>query len=101
MRLPAPRERPHDVPLLVRHLLAQLRETYQRPGLRVGAPALHWLQAQPLHGNIRELKNLVERAALVSGHNELTPADFQQSGNTVTVPSVPALLPVPGALTLD
>jgi len=101
LRLPALRERPHDVPLLVRHFLAQLRETYQRPGLRVGGAALHWLQAQPLPGNIRELKNLVERAVLVSGHDELTPADFQQSGSAVTVPSVPALSPVPGALTLD
>ena len=102
LRLPALRERPHDVPLLVRHFLAQLRATYQRPGLRVGAPALHWLQAQPLPGNIRELKNLVERAVLVSGHDELTPADFQQSGAGATVPfAAVGAPPVPGTLTLD
>ena len=102
LRLPALRERPHDVPLLVHHFLAQLRETYQRSGLRVGAPALHWLQAQPLPGNIRELKNLVERAVLVSGHDELTPADFQQSGNAATAPfAAPGAPPVSSALTLD
>ncbi|AMJ67280.1 sigma-54-dependent transcriptional regulator [Hymenobacter sp. PAMC 26628] len=101
LRLPALRERPHDVPLLVRHFLAQLRATYQRPGLRVGAPALHWLQAQPLPGNIRELKNLVERAVLVSGHDELTPADFQQSGAATAPFAAPGAPPVPGTLTLD
>ncbi len=76
LRLPALRERPADVPLLARHFVAQLQATYRRPGLRLGAAAAQWLQAQPLPGNIRELKNLVERAVLTTPHDELTPTDF-------------------------
>ncbi len=102
VRLPALRERPQDIPLLTQHFIAQLRATYQRPALKVGVRALHWLREQPLPGNIRELKNLVERAVLVSGHEELGPEDFQ--ANALPVPArAPEAgeLPAPGAMTLD
>jgi two-component system NtrC family response regulator len=102
LRLPALRERPQDVPLLARHFVAQLRATYQRPGLQVGMAAAHWLQNQPLPGNIRELKNLVERAVLTSPNDELTPADFQAQENTSPVHQpTNAPLPAPGSMTLE
>ena len=102
VRLPALRERPADIPLLTQHFIAQLRATYQRPGLKVGTRALHWLREQPLPGNIRELKNLVERAVLVSGQEELGPEDFQ--ANASQSPSKSATqspLPSPGTMTLE
>jgi two-component system NtrC family response regulator len=102
VRLPALRERPQDIPLLTQHFIAQLRATYQRPALKVGTRALHWLREQPLPGNIRELKNLVERAVLMSGKEELGPEDFQ--ANVSKSPSLSAAqspLPTPGTITLD
>ncbi|GAB3860091.1 sigma-54 dependent transcriptional regulator [Hymenobacter terrigena] len=102
VRLPALRERPQDIPLLAQHFLDQLRATYQRPALRVSTRALHWLREQPLPGNIRELKNLVERAVLVSGKEELGPEDFQ--ANALHLPPrapAPGELPAPGTMTLD
>ena len=102
VRLPALRERPQDIPLLTQHFLDQLRATYQRPALRVSTRALHWLREQPLPGNIRELKNLVERAVLVSGKEELGPEDFQH--NALKTPAhqlTNAPLPAPGTMTLD
>ena len=102
VRLPALRERPADIPLLTQHFIAQLRATYQRPALKVGARALHWLREQPLPGNIRELKNLVERAMLVSGHEELGPEDFQANAQPVPARAPEAgELPAPGSMTLD
>ncbi|MET4074018.1 sigma-54 dependent transcriptional regulator [Hymenobacter sp. UYCo722] len=103
VRLPALRERPADIPLLTQHFIAELRATYQRPALKVGARALHWLREQPLPGNIRELKNLVERAVLVSGHEELGPEDFQANALPATTQPGPAPgeLPAPGSMTLD
>ncbi|RZK59412.1 MAG: sigma-54-dependent Fis family transcriptional regulator, partial [Hymenobacter sp.] len=77
LRLPALRERAADIPALAQHFIRQLQATYQRPGLHLGPAAAHWLQAQPLPGNIRELKNLVERAVLTSPHDELAPTDFE------------------------
>ena len=107
VRLPALRERPADIPLLTQHFVDQLRATYHRPALRVSTRALHWLREQPLPGNIRELKNLVERAVLVSGKEELGPEDFQ--ANAQRLPARPLVghglepgeLPAPGTMTLD
>ncbi len=102
VRLPALRERADDIPRLVEHFVKGLRSTYQRPALRVGTRALHWLRERPLPGNIRELKNLVERAVLVSGKDELAPEDFQAHvANAVpNRPTSPTDLPV-GEMTLD
>ena len=102
VRLPALRERPADIPLLAQHFVAQLRAAYQRPALKVSAGALRWLAEQPLPGNIRELKNLVERAVLVSGHDELGPDDFQTNAQPLPArPPAPGALPAPGTATLD
>ncbi|GAA3959882.1 sigma-54 dependent transcriptional regulator [Hymenobacter antarcticus] len=102
VRLPALRERPADIPLLTQHFIAQLRATYQRPALKVGTRALHWLREQPLPGNIRELKNLVERAVLVSGQEELGPEDFQANAVHSPTPTFAhSPLPSPGTMTLE
>ncbi|SFQ32637.1 sigma-54-dependent transcriptional regulator [Hymenobacter arizonensis] len=107
VRLPALRERPQDIPLLTQHFIGQLRTTYQRPALKVGTRALHWLREQLLPGNIRELKNLVERAVLVSGKDELGPEDFQANALTGSAQRLAAShldsgeLPAPGTMTLD
>ncbi len=102
VRLPALRERPHDIALLTQHFVDKLRATYQRPALKVNTRALHWLRDQPLPGNIRELKNMVERAVLVSGNEELGPEDFQANSSKPTArPAAAGELPAPGTLTLD
>ncbi|HEX8656331.1 MAG TPA: sigma-54 dependent transcriptional regulator [Hymenobacter sp.] len=102
VRLPALRERPQDIPLLTQHFVDQLRATYQRPALKVNTQALHWLRDQPLPGNIRELKNLVERAVLVSGKDELGPEDFQANAQRLPARApAPGELPTPGTMTLD
>ena len=102
VRLPALRERASDIPLLTQHFVDKLRATYQRPALKVSTRALHWLREQPLPGNIRELKNLVERAVLVSGKEELGPDDFQENVLRLPIPSSPqSALPTPGTMTLE
>jgi two-component system NtrC family response regulator len=102
VRLPALRERAQDIPLLAQHFVDGLRATYHRPALKLSTRALHWLRDQPLPGNIRELKNLVERAVLVSGKEELGPEDFQAHSQRGPVPPAAAgELPAPGTMTLD
>lgn len=101
VRLPALRERPDDIPLLAQHFVQNLRTSYLRPALKVNTRALHWLREQPLPGNIRELKNLVERAVLVSGKDELGPEDFQAQAQRVAVKVEPGALPEVGLMTLD
>jgi DNA-binding NtrC family response regulator len=76
LHLPALRERPGDIPLLVQSFIQNLRDIYNRPGLMVDPKALKWLQQLSLPGNIRQLKNLVERTILVSKKDLLGIDDF-------------------------
>ncbi|AHM63117.1 Fis family transcriptional regulator [Flammeovirgaceae bacterium 311] len=98
VRLPALRERPGDIPLLVNHFIRNLREIYQRPELEATKEALRWLRDQPLPGNIRELKNVVERAVLLSPHQELQLDDFKalmRAGSQKTAPQQPEIKELP------
>ena len=76
IKLPALRERKEDIPLLVRHFADRQAELNKLPRTEFSADALELLSRLPYPGNIRELKNLVERTILISGKEILTAADF-------------------------
>lgn len=77
VHLPALRERREDIPLLVRHFTEYCCRNNKLPETRVSDDALEYLSRLPYPGNIRELKNLVERTVLVCGKDLLTAADFK------------------------
>ncbi len=77
VHLPALRERREDIPLLVRHFTECCCRNNKLPEARVSDDALEYLSRLPYPGNIRELKNLVERTVLVCGKDLLTAADFK------------------------
>lgn len=81
IHLPALRDRKEDIPLLVNFFIDNLKEIYNRPLLKVNAAAMRWLKNLPLPGNIRQLKNLVERTVLISRRDELAIEDFQSQLN--------------------
>ena len=76
VRLPALRERREDIPLLARHFADRQAEANGFPRTEFSADALQFLSRLPYPGNIRELKNLVERTILVNGKPTLDAADF-------------------------
>jgi DNA-binding NtrC family response regulator len=100
VRLPALRERPNDIPLLVNHFLRNMSEIYNRP-LSISADAMRWLKALPLPGNIRQLKNLVERTVLVSSNNDLQLVDFQSQYTPLVKKDSTTTLPDVGTMTLE
>ncbi|MCC6462544.1 MAG: sigma-54-dependent Fis family transcriptional regulator [Saprospiraceae bacterium] len=99
IHLPSLRERASDIPLLVRHFLNNLSELYQRP-LRIEREALAWLKQLPLPGNVRQLKNLVERAVLLSPSDTLDLPGFQRHYQPAA-PKTAGNLPEVGAMTLE
>lgn len=101
IHLPALRERPKDIPLLVNFFIHNLRTIYNRPGLLVSADAMKWLQQLPLPGNIRQLKNLVERSVLVSRKDELGIDDFRSQLELSPVKKGNIRLPDVGTVTLE
>ena len=76
VKLPALRERREDIPLLARHFADRQAEVNGLPRTEFSADALQFLTRLPFPGNIRELKNLVERTILVSGKPILDASDF-------------------------
>lgn len=89
VHLPALRERKDDIPLLARYFADKQSEVNGLPRVDFSADAKAFLQRLPYPGNIRELKNLVERTMLVSGKSLLDVADFESQclnlGNTQAV----------------
>jgi len=66
VQVPPLRERPEDIPLLVRHVVAQYARRMQRTIDTIPAATLDALCRYPWPGNIRELQNCLERAVIVS-----------------------------------
>jgi transcriptional regulator with PAS, ATPase and Fis domain len=74
--LPPLRERTGDIPLLVRYCLDTFNREFKKNVRGVTAEAMRALESHAWPGNIRELRNAIERAMLLSDANELTAADF-------------------------
>jgi formate hydrogenlyase transcriptional activator len=71
IRLPALRERPEDVPLLVRYFVQKFSRRQNKTVEYVPSDVMDALIHYPWPGNIRELENLIERAVLLSPGHEL------------------------------
>lgn len=76
IRLPPLRERRSDIALLARHIAAQVALDYGLGPVTLLPPALQWLSAQAWPGNIRQLKQTLERTLLLVGKTQLSQADF-------------------------
>jgi DNA-binding NtrC family response regulator len=76
LRVPALREHREDLPLLVQEFCRMLGEKHGRPGLAVTKDAKELLQQGEWKGNVRELKNELESAVVMSRSDNLAPADF-------------------------
>jgi DNA-binding NtrC family response regulator len=97
LRTPALRERPGDVPALAAHFAeAACRRNHWRPR-RLAPDAIELLRQQPWKGNVRELRNAVERALILSEADPLTAADVRAALPTAGAPR-PGVVPSEGAL---
>lgn len=75
--LPPLRDRADDIPLLVDHIVARHCEANGRERPEISADAMDFLKTLPYPGNIRELKNFIERTLLVTQSQSLGAADFR------------------------
>jgi two-component system, NtrC family, response regulator len=101
LHVPPLRERQDDIPLLADFFINNLKEIYNRPGLTISRDAVKWLSQLPLPGNIRQLKNLVERSVLVSRKDLLDIDDFRSQLESSPGKKGSLNLPDVGTLTLE
>jgi DNA-binding NtrC family response regulator len=76
IRVPALRDRPEDVPLLVEFFLDKHSRRLGRPRPSVSVAALAALSGMPWPGNVRQLENAVERAVVLAAGPVLELEDF-------------------------
>jgi DNA-binding NtrC family response regulator len=105
LRLVPLRERREDIPYLTAKFVRDFSARLGRPITGVSAPAERLLQEAPWRGNIRELRNVLERACILSTSELLTERDITQSlsGTTRLAPPRPeaAAAGIPEALPED
>jgi two-component system, NtrC family, response regulator AtoC len=77
--IPPLRDRPADIAWLCEQLLAQTAQEIKMPRRRLSLEALQRLQSYEFPGNIRELRNLIERAVILSPGEEIGPEHFPLS----------------------
>ncbi len=74
--LPPLRDRPEDIPPLVKHFIQQYAQKYKHHTKSISTDAMQWLKHYRWPGNIRELKHAVERAIILSESETLEIDDF-------------------------
>ncbi|MBZ4400908.1 sigma-54 dependent transcriptional regulator [Myxococcus faecalis] len=77
LHVPALRERPEDIPVLARSFLAEMGTARGRGGVGLQPDAETALMRYAWPGNIRELRNVLERAVLLSGGGALSRGDLR------------------------
>ena len=77
VHLPALRERREDIPLLARHFATLQCQANHLPPVEFSSDAMALLCRLPYSGNIRELKNLIERTILICGTRLITADNLQ------------------------
>jgi len=82
--LPPLRERPGDIPLLASYYVDLFNREFTRHVRGVSPDALKMLEQYHWPGNIRELRNAIERAMLLVEHEWLEPGDFTTLTRVVT-----------------
>ncbi len=82
IQLPPLRERREDIPLLAQHFAQQ-----SKANTAIAQDAVDYLMKLPFTGNVRELKNLVERTMIVSGKHLLGREDFEAQYIAINGPS--------------
>jgi DNA-binding NtrC family response regulator len=74
--LPPLRERPEDIPILVRRFIQDYSSEHDRRFRGISADAMQLLAEYPWPGNVRELRNLVESMVVLAPDHEIQPADL-------------------------
>ena len=71
--LPPLRERRRDLPAILDHLLADLAVRFGRPNLQLSPFARAWMLDHPWPGNLRQLRNVLERGLILAGDGPIDP----------------------------
>jgi transcriptional regulator with PAS, ATPase and Fis domain len=101
IHLPPLRDRRGDVPQLANHFLRMANEIYRTEVESISPRAMEWLKSQNWPGNIRQLRQTIDRAILIRGGRLLDVEDFFAVRDAVPASQRDLVLPDAGTMTLD
>jgi sigma-54 specific flagellar transcriptional regulator A len=76
IQMPSLRERKTDIPFLLSHFLEEFAQKNHKPVMKVAPEALQLMAKHSWRGNVRELRNLVERIVVLKDGETLVPEDL-------------------------
>jgi DNA-binding NtrC family response regulator len=91
IRIPPLRERSEDVLLLFRKFASDSADKYRMPAIRLDEDAKQLLLSYRWSGNVRELKNIVERISVIEENREITKEVLQLHLPNISMEKLPAL----------
>jgi two-component system NtrC family response regulator len=107
IHLPPLRDRRGDVALIARRVLGTLASVYRRERLELSPAALRFLENQSWPGNVRQLRQWIERAVLINGDETILDVGHLQATAAMeappdaTPPASSDSLPAVGSMTMD
>ncbi len=81
INIPPLRERPEDIEPLLRYFVNYFSAKLNKPLPKINAQLIESLKEYDFPGNVRELRNMIERAMIFCNTQTLSPVDFQLSGS--------------------
>jgi DNA-binding NtrC family response regulator len=91
LELPPLRTRRDDIPLLAAAFLETARRDNHRPGVKLGKDALEALARHSFPGNVRELRNLIERLVILNPDDLVTAGDVERAIGLGSAPAAQGL----------
>ncbi|MGZ8868166.1 MAG: sigma-54-dependent transcriptional regulator [Thermoanaerobaculia bacterium] len=101
MNVPPLRDRRGDIATLSRHFLQMAAQAYGVDAESMTPRAVEWLRTQSWPGNVRQLRQLIDRAVLIRGRRELDAEDFIAVQDAGGREARSGSLPDAGTMTLD
>jgi DNA-binding NtrC family response regulator len=82
LELPPLRARREDIPRLAEHFFSAARRTNNRPNISFENDAMEALSRHSYPGNVRELRNLIERIVILNPDDRVTASDIERAIGT-------------------
>jgi DNA-binding NtrC family response regulator len=77
LNIPSLRERAEDIPILINHFASEITAKHKKLSVSFEDEAIKFMQSMPWTGNVRELRNAVERIIIIMDKRQITKKDVE------------------------
>ena len=77
LNIPPLRERAEDIPILISHFAAEITSKHKKLPVNFDEDSIKFFQSMPWTGNVRELRNAIERIIIITGKRQINKKDVE------------------------